>query len=439
MHRKIRSFFHSLFNRGLDFRVRLFNILALGGTAVSFLMAVFSAFTGSWPNFLINLVLMLVSGGLFFYSCKSGRYQLCYIITILLIFFFFFPVMFFTSGGYRGGMSLFFIFAIIFTVLMLENRPAMVISLAELLFYLGLCLFAFFHPDTVTDFSSEAERLTDILSAFLAVGVICGLVLSLHLREYRRQQLLLQEQNLRLQQYDSAKSTFLTTVAHELKNPLNVISLHARDTSELLEETPLDFTQMQANLHTIQESVLRIDRIVLDLMDTVSIEQGRLSLSPVPTDLNTLLQKIQKEYESRPGTRNNRMLLRAADDLPPILADPERLRQVISNLISNAERYTQNGTITLSLTGSSGWQTVCVADTGVGMSDALRQRVLKGYVSADKNYWRHGIGLYVCHQIITAHKGKIWITSQPCQGTRVYFSLPQEEKDGTEKSNHTDR
>ena len=406
---------------------------------ISLIMAFLSLGTGSWGNVLINIALVAVSGGLFLYSYYSGKYQRCYLITIVVIFLLVFPVMFFTSGGYRGGMPAFFVFAIIFTVLMLEKRRALIVSLLEILLYMGLCLVAYHFPDTVTPFATEADRLADILLAFVSVSIVCGSVLYFHLKEYNQQQLLLEEQNLRLRSLDNAKSTFLTTVAHEIKNPLSSISLHARDTSELLEEEPLDFSLMQENLRTIEQSVMRIDRIVLDLMDTVSIEQGRLSLSLVPTDLNTLLQKIQKEYESRPGTRNNRMLLCAADDLPPILADPERLRQVISNLISNAERYTQNGTITLSLTGSSGWQTVCVADTGVGMSDALRQRVLKGYVSADKNYWRHGIGLYVCHQIITAHKGKIWITSQPCQGTRVYFSLPQEEKDGTEKSNHTDR
>ena len=99
-------------------------------------------------------------------------------------------------------------------------------------------------------------------------------MLYFHLKEYNEQQRLLAEQNLRLRQYDNAKSTFLTTVAHEIKNPLNSISLHARDTSELLAETPLDFSLMQENLSTIEQSVMRIDRIVLDLMDTVSIEQG---------------------------------------------------------------------------------------------------------------------------------------------------------------------
>ena len=275
-------------------------------------------------------------------------------------------------------------------------------------------------------FATEADRLADILLAFVSVSTVCGIVLYFHLKEYNQQQLLLEEQNRRLRSLDNAKSTFLTTVAHEIKNPLSSISLHARDTSELLEEEPLDFSLMQENLRTIEQSVMRIDRIVLDLMDTVSIEQGRLALSLVPSDLGVLLHSVEKDFSSHPSSGNNQLVLTIQPDLPEISADSERLIQVITNLISNAERHTQNGTITISLTGEPGWQTICVSDTGTGMSEEMRKNALKGYVSADKDYWRHGIGLYVCHQIITAHGGKIWLKSKEGEGTQVFFSLPEE-------------
>ena len=375
---------------------------------ISLIMAFLSLGTGSWGNVLINFALVAISGGLFLYSYYSGKYQRCYLITIVVIFLIVFPVMFFTSGGYRGGMPAFFVFAIIFTVLMLKKRRALIVSLLEIILYIGLCLIAYHFPDTVTPFSTEADRLADILLAFVSVSIVCGSVLYLHLKEYNQQQL-------------------LPTVAHEIKNPLNSIALHARDTSELLEEDPLDFSLMQENLRTIEQSVMRIDRIVLDLMDTVSIEQGRLALSLVPSDLGALLHSVEKDFSSHPSPGNNQLVLTIQPNLPEISADPERLIQVITNLISNAERHTQNGTITISLSGEPGWQTICVSDTGTGMSEEMRKNALKGYVSADKNYWRHGIGLYVCHQIITAHGGKIWLKSKEGEGTQVFFSLPEEE------------
>ena len=424
---KLRDIFHSLFSPTLDFRVRLFNILASGGTIISLIMAFLSFGTGSWGNVLINFALVVISGGLFLYSYYSGKYQRCYLITIVLIFLIVFPIMFFTSGGYRDGMPAFFVFAIIFTVLMLEKWRALIVSLLEIVLYMGLCLVAYHFPDSVTPFATEKDRLADVLLAFVSVSIVCGIVLYFHLKEYNQQQILLKEQNQRLRSLDNAKSTFLTTVAHEIKNPLNSISLHARDTSELLEEDPLDFSLMQENLRTIEQSVMRIDRIVLDLMDTVSIEQGRLALSLMPSNLGTLLHSVEKDFSSHPSSGNNQLVLTIQPDLPEISADPERLIQVVTNLISNAERHTRNGIITISLSGGPRWQTICVSDTGSGMSEKMRKNALKGYVSADKDYWRHGIGLYVCHQIITAHGGKIWIESEEGKGTRVFFSLPEEE------------
>lgn len=424
---KLRDIFHSLFSPTLDFRVRLFNILASGGTIISLIMAFLSFGTGSWGNVLINFALVVISGGLFLYSYYSGKYQRCYLITIVLIFLIVFPIMFFTSGGYHGGMPAFFVFAIIFTVLMLEKWRALIVSLLEIVLYMGLCLVAYHFPDSMTPFATEKDRLADVLLAFVSVSIVCGIVLYFHLKEYNQQQILLKEQNQRLRSLDNAKSTFLTTVAHEIKNPLNSISLHARDTSELLEEDPLDFSLMQENLRTIEQSVMRIDRIVLDLMDTVSIEQGRLALSLMPSDLGTLLHSVEKDFSSHPSSGNNQLVLTIQPDLPEISADPERLIQVVTNLISNAERHTRNGIITISLSGGPRWQTICVSDTGSGMSEEMQKNALKGYVSADKDYWRHGIGLYVCHQIITAHGGKIWIESEEGKGTRVFFSLPEEE------------
>ena len=306
---EIHHFFHSLFSLTLDFRVRLFNILALGGTVISLIMAFLSLGTGSWGNVLINLVLVAVSGGLFLYSYYSGKYQRCYLITIVLIFLIVFPVMFFTSGGYHGGMPAFFVFAIIFTVLMLEKRRVLIVSLLEIVLYIGLCLVAYHFPHFVTPFATEADRL---------------------------------------------------------------------------------------------------------------------ALSLVPSDLGALLHSVEKDFSSHPSSGNNQLVLTIQSDLPEISADPERLIQVITNLISNADRHTQNGTITISLTGEPGWQTICVSDTGTGMSEEMRKNALKGYVSADKDYWRHGIGLYVCHQIITAHGGKIWLKSKEGEGTQVFFSLPEE-------------
>lgn len=106
--------------------------------------------------------------------------------------------------------------------------------------------------------------------------------------------------------------------------------------------------------------------------------------------------------------------------------------QVVTNLLSNSLRHTKNGKITLSLKSCGEGELISVSDNGEGMSEKMKQKALKGYVSVSKEYWRHGIGLYVCHKIIVAHGGKIWIESEQDKGTTVSFILPGTEEKGDE-------
>ncbi len=421
---RLRSFFAHIVSREQDFRIRLFHVLALAGIAISLATLLLNLFTSMWTGVLISGLLVVISTCLLLFIYRTGRYQLGYGITITVVFLLLFPLLFFTSGGYHSGAPCVFVFAVLFTVLMLEGKKALLVSLLEVAEYTGVCLFAYYHPEYVTNYKSEWEILTDIIFASAAVSIVTGLTLYLHLREYTLQRKRLQEQNEKLQQYDASRSAFLTTVSHEIKNPLNAINLYARDTAELMEEAPLDLALMRENQETIEKMVIRIDRILVDLKDTVAIEQGRLSLSLTPVRLDKLLREVSEQYFGRNFTAGNTLVLDLDGSLPPIHADSARLAQVISNLLSNALQHTKAGTITVSLAGQDEDQLVSVTDTGEGMPEEIRDRALEGYVSTSQDYWRHGIGLYICHQIIQAHGGRIWIESKPGEGTQVSFSLP---------------
>jgi hypothetical protein len=133
----------ALFNDRLEFRVRLFNLLALSGATISFLMALASLFTSD-DLLIVNLALAVLSTALLWFSYKSCRYQLCYLITIIFIFFLGFGFLYLTGGGYRSGLPSFFIFGIVFTIFMLKGALRAVVTIAELLFYIGLCCYGYY-------------------------------------------------------------------------------------------------------------------------------------------------------------------------------------------------------------------------------------------------------------------------------------------------------
>lgn len=424
----IKKFTACFFDGALELRIRLFNVLAIAGVGISAATFILNISTGMWTSALLSLVLAVLSAGLLIFTYKTGKYKTAYIITIVTIFMIIFPLLFFASGGYKGGMPSMFIFAVLFTVLMLEGKTALAVSLAEICEYAFVSVLSYLRPELVTRFDSDIEMLKDILVTAAAVSISCGLVLFLHIREYELQRKKLAEQNEQLKRHDEAKSVFLTTVAHEIKNPLNAINLHARDTFELLEEGRNQTELMKENQRTIEKMVVRIDRIVVELMDTVAIEQGRLSLDLAPVKLAQLVYETADTGFGKDRSGGNKIVFDIDGDIPPIQADCARIMQVVTNLLSNSVKHTQNGVIKISVKECENGQTVSVSDNGEGMSDEIKKKAFDGYVSVSKEYWRHGIGLFVCRQIVEAHGGRIWIESGEGAGTKVSFTLPYTEE-----------
>ena len=414
----------NFFGHTLDFRIRLFNILALGGVIVSLFTVLISITMEMWQTAAVAAFLVVLSISLILFTQKTGKYRIAYHVTIVTIFMIFIPMMFFTSGGHRSGMPTVFLFAVLFTVLMLDGKNGIFISFLEIAEYAAVFVFAYLHPEYVTHFDSEVQVLIDVIFANTCVSLICGVILYFHLKEYDRQREQLRIQNEKLTRYDASRLTFLTTVSHEIKNPLNAINLHAHDTIEMMDEAQIDTQEIKKNQQIIEDMVRRIDRILMDLKDTVAIEQGRLSLSLAPLNLEELLVEISETYFGKNNTSGNKLVLDLEHNLPLIEADYARLTQVVTNLLSNAIQHTKNGVITISLYKKGNEQIAVVSDNGEGMSEDLKKDVFHRYVSSGEEYWRHGIGLYVCNQIIEAHGGRIWLESRLNQGTSVAFTLP---------------
>ncbi len=425
MKKNLNEFTERFFSTTLEFRVRLFNILALAATLMCAVVFVLAIVSGSdWTSALLCFISIFFSAGMLVYSQKTGKYKHCYYITIITVFFVIFPLIFFADGGYHSGMSNFFLFAVVFTVLMLEKVEAIIVSTLEIIMFLGISIYSYFNPQSVTYFTTEEQFLSDVLIDFLCASIVCGTVIFFHIREYREQQRQLADKNKELQRHNEAKSTFLTTVAHEIKNPLTAITVTAQDAIELIGEDPQDLELIRKNLHTVKRVVVNIDRILMDLMDTVSIEQGRLALSLESISLEDVIQEGVAVLSAEFKVKKNEIAYEL-EEVPLVTADYARLLQVVINLLSNSNKHTRNGKITIGLNEIDGIQAVTISDTGTGMAEKIKKEVFKGYVSMSEDYWRHGIGLYICHQIITAHEGAIEIESEEGRGTSVTFRLPK--------------
>lgn len=419
MKEKLTQFIDRFLNRQLDFRVRLFNVLAMGGTVISLAMALVGMGTdaGLW-NIAVNFISAGLSYALLCYSQRTGRYQICYLITIVAIFMVLFPIMFFTAGGYHSGMPSFFVFAVAFTILMLEGKKAIVMSIVEILLYLTICLIAFGYPELVHAWNTEQDLLTDVMVGFVSVSAVLGVMLYLHFKLYAEQQKKLDEQNHILERASRAKTEFLSNTSHEMRTPLTVISVNVQTVTEILEDIGASLKDGEAAelLQKAQQEIMRLSRMVGGMLTLASMSENT---DKKAVDFTTLLRGSAEMFSLHLQKGGNRLSAEIAGELN-VFGNADLLAQVMANLLQNAAAHTQQGEVTLGARKAGHEVLATVKDTGSGISAELLPHVFERGVSTGGT----GFGLYLCKTVVESHGGRIWIESTPGSGTIVTLVLP---------------
>ena len=426
-----REMVERYFNNELDFNAQNFNLLAIIGVAAGTAMALIVAFfSAKILVAALDLTLAVFCYLLLGIAERGKLYGLCSRVMIAVVFILLFPLLFFMCGGYKSGIPSFFMFAVIFTALMLEGRERLIVISAEIFLYSACCILSYAYPRLAAVFPAEIDRMFDVTVNFAVATVLVMFTVTLrsHVANIKQEQMNelnreLTERNKALTQYDRMKSDFLATIAHEVNTPLAVIAASSGDTIDLMRELPLDTAEIIKNQRVIEKRVRMIDEILLDLMDTTALENGRLPLNRQPLSLSKLLVNICETQHEKLNVNNNILVYDLQPHLMPVWADLARIEQVMTNLVANAAKHTKNGTIMIKLAKAEDGQTVSVTDDGEGMDEHISKVVFKEYVSANTDYWRHGMGLYICRLIIDAHGGFIEIESEKGRGTSVSFTL----------------
>lgn len=226
-----------------------------------------------------------------------------------------------------------------------------------------------------------------------------------------------------------AKTEFLAAMSHEIRTPLNgVLGMAAA-----LETTPLSDLQRKM-LGVINESGQSLMTLLTDILDLSKIEAGHMEFEEMPFDLGASLQAVASLYEETARAKNLTLDAVTADSARGVyLGDPTRLRQVLQNLISNAMKFTQAGSVKLRASAEpiAGGRRVVrfeVVDTGVGVSVEAQGRLFAKFMQADSSTSRKfggtGLGLAICRELVTAMGGEIGVTSEEGQGSCFWFTLP---------------
>lgn len=387
----------------------------------------------------INLGIAVLSFSLLYYAYRSGRYQFCYVVTIIMIFLLMFPYLFFKSGGYRGGMISFYMFGILFTVFMLEGKIMFLTTFMEMIVYIATILVAYKNPQTVIWFSSEKEVVVDLLMGFCASSISLAMAMYLHFRMYNKQQKVLEEARMEAQSANRAKSAFLANMSHEIRTPINVM---LGMNEMILRESESEEIRQYAK--SIERSGGYLISLINNVLDISRIESGKMEIEEEKYELHKLLEEVMLIGEKQAEKKSLKMNLIFDEALPGyLIGDVIHIKQILLNLINNAVKYTKEGQIDIKVWredhGERKQIIFEIKDTGIGIKKENLSILFDAFMRVEHKKEQRiegtGLGLAIAKQLAEQMGGNIHVESVFGKGSSFFVELPMKEASDERISN----
>lgn len=424
---------YRLFSRELNFKARIFNLLAVTGFLVSFVIFAVSLINGaSALNSVVLLSAALLSGALLVYSAVTGNYRPCYIITVTFVFMLLFPIMFFSAGGYNSGMPCFFVFAVVFTLFMLEGRAGIICASAEIVIYILCCVAAYKFPQWVTTFPDEKGVVGDVITGFCISSAALGAAMFFQIRMYNAQQRQLEDAMAEARRSSKAKGIFLANMSHEIRTPINVIL----GMNELITRSS-DCSEIREYTSKIQSAGDLLLSIINNILDVTQIESGKMITVVKPYRTDSLISELASIGCELCGKKGLDFDTEVSPQMMSMLeGDKNHLRQIVTNFISNAVKYTESGGVKLSAETipctddeKKAVLRITVTDTGIGIPARELEHIFevfgRGKNAVECAVEGTGLGLAISKDLADSMGGRLIVESCENKGSTFGIEIPQ--------------
>lgn len=419
---------------------RFLSAFMLFGAALAFLGVLINIVMGlSYPviywSGLIGLVLIA-----FYYLTRFQGVYLSVLYSAVVFMLVVLSILWIEIGGSQSPVMYFFFALLVFVLLFFRgNLLVGMISMYTLTIIL-LFLLELIYPEMITPYyPDEKTRILDHITMLVPIILIISFFIYYTKTYYLREK-------EKAEQSDMLKSSFLSNMSHEIRTPMNGIIGFSQ---LLIHETNPEARDNYIKI--INESGETLLQLINEILDLSEIESGQGKIIYKTFNINKLLREILQTFETERGKLNKNILtleLNIPDKNPLdfVVMDPVRLKQIFSNLIDNALKFTDSGKIVFGYKRSGIKEIVFfVSDTGIGISreeqEIIFDRFYKIEGGAKKLYRGTGLGLAISKQLVEMMDGEIWLESEPGKGSDFYFALPFKEipplnkdKDKNEKS-----
>lgn len=262
---------------------------------------------------------------------------------------------------------------------------------------------------------------------FALIAILAHHILLGYKKDNFRQRRELERAYDKLSELDRAKSDFVANISHEVRTPLTLIltpleSLLEKGRDSLLTVRRELLTGMRNNARLLLE-------LINSLLDMARLEAGKMELRPEIVNLPELIRNLLSHFESTAKTRGLELNFESGDGAPHAAVDREKLEKILFNLMSNSLKFTEKGSINVTLTADDDDIRIAVHDTGIGIAaeerEAVFERFHQGEEGPTRRYGGSGIGLYLVRRLAELHGGHVGLESEPGKGSRFTVVLPR--------------
>lgn len=435
---KIKKIAEYLTREELPMQHRLINIILSIGIAALIVCTCFDFFVGTGPRtfWIMGLLIACFLISLWIANIIN-KPNMAGILLAVVANYLLMPTLYFVEGGKESAMPVWLLLASLFTFLIVEGWPCYVIYIGNVIMA-GILLYRdYTYPELVHRMASRKLEYEDYFYGVAFVALTFGVIFKFqgNLYENKRKELEQKEEelikmNLDLEKANEAKSVFLARMSHEIRTPINgVIGMNEMILRESSERSILNYA---SSIEIASNTLLSL---VNDILDFSKIESGLMKIIPDDYDVFSFIRSCYTMLDMRAKGKGLKLKLAYNEKLPEKLnGDEVRLRQIATNLLTNAVKYTDKGTITFEVDYIKKEESridliLRVTDTGRGISEEGLEGIFESFRRADERQNRNiegsGLGLAITKQLVELMDGSINVESQQGKGSEFTVVIPQ--------------